>query len=133
MSRIYITGAICRSTKRLDGKEAIIAGANTGIGYETALEFAKRGARVILACRDIAKARLAANRIIQQTNNEKVEVGILDLADLKSIRQLAEGMNAKLTRLDLLVNNGGMQQRFLIEQIMSNGDTLKKRLSKINC
>jgi hypothetical protein len=47
----YWAGGKCKSKNRLDGKVSIITGANTGIGYETALDFAKRGATVILACR----------------------------------------------------------------------------------
>lgn len=86
----------------------IITGGNTGIGYETALDFAKRGARVILACRDMNKANKAASEMIKLSNNNKIECEKLDLADLASVRAFAEVMNSKLTRLDILINNAGI-------------------------
>jgi NAD(P)-dependent dehydrogenase (short-subunit alcohol dehydrogenase family) len=107
-NKLYFSGTKCRSRKRLDGKVAIITGANTGIGYETALDFARRGARVILACRDLSKASKAADLIISETGNRKVEVEKLDLADLDSVRSFANSMNKNLARLDLLINNAGV-------------------------
>lgn len=86
---------------------AIITGANTGIGYETALDFAFRGARVILACRDKNKAESAVKEIIKETGNSNVEFEYIDLADLETVRSFAEKMKRNLTRLDILVNNAG--------------------------
>lgn len=79
-----------------------------GIGFETALDFAKRGARVIMACRNIKRGQKAANKIIKETDNDNIEVEYLDLADLETVRDFAQRINKKLTRLDLLVNNAGM-------------------------
>jgi len=54
-NRLVVAGGVCTSKNRLDGRVAIVTGGNTGIGYETVLDFAKRGARVIMACRDMDK------------------------------------------------------------------------------
>ncbi|MGH0152264.1 UNVERIFIED_CONTAM: hypothetical protein FKN15_058830, partial [Acipenser sinensis] len=78
------------SDARLDGKTAIVAGANTGIGKETARDLARRGARVILACRDMEKAKDAANDIINDTGSNTVIPCKLDLADTKSICEFAD-------------------------------------------
>lgn len=92
----------------LKDKTVIITGANTGIGYETALDFAKRGARLILACRDQTRADKACANIKYESGNDKVEVELLDLASLKSTGEFSEKMLAKLDRLDILVNNAGL-------------------------
>lgn len=107
-NRFYFCGDFCKSKNRLDGKVSIITGSNTGIGYETALDFARRGARVIMACRDTKKAEKAAKAIIDETNNKQIEVEYLDLADLDSVRSFGKLMLSKLDRLDLLVNNAGI-------------------------
>ncbi|XP_043082347.1 retinol dehydrogenase 12 isoform X2 [Puntigrus tetrazona] len=75
---------------RLDGKTAIVTGANTGIGKETAKDLASRGARVILACRDPVKAEEAAGDISRDVEDANVAVRKLDLADTKSICDFAE-------------------------------------------
>ena len=61
--RLYLQGGQCRSTRRLEGKTAVITGANTGIGRGTAADLARRGAKVIILCRDLAKAESAAVQI----------------------------------------------------------------------
>jgi NAD(P)-dependent dehydrogenase (short-subunit alcohol dehydrogenase family) len=99
---------VCKSKKRLDGKVAIVTGSNSGIGYETALDFAYRGARVIMACRDSKKAEQAAKEIIKLTKNKNVDVEFLDLSDLDTVRSFANKMNETLDRLDILVNNAGI-------------------------
>ncbi|XP_058879427.1 retinol dehydrogenase 12-like [Acipenser ruthenus] len=78
------------SDARLDGKTSIVTGANTGIGKETARDLARRGARVILACRDMEKANDAAKDIINDIGRNTVIPCKLDLADTKSICEFAE-------------------------------------------
>ncbi|XP_063905056.1 retinol dehydrogenase 11-like [Zophobas morio] len=100
----------CKSKKSLVGKTAIITGANTGIGYETALEFAKRGCRVIMACRNQEKANAAREKIVQATGNENIVVKSINLDSLASVRDFAKYINETEDRLDLLINNAGAAQ-----------------------
>ncbi|XP_046651856.1 retinol dehydrogenase 11-like [Daphnia pulicaria] len=97
----------CRSTNNLTGKTVIITGANTGIGKETAIDLAKRGARVILACRDTKKALAAKDDIVRESGNDNVIVRHLDLASLWSVRQFASEILKNEPRLDILINNAG--------------------------
>ncbi|XP_058715085.1 retinol dehydrogenase 12-like isoform X2 [Poecile atricapillus] len=106
--RRYVAGGRCKSTARLEGKVVIVTGANTGIGKETARDLAQRGARVIIACRDIAKAEAAASEIRAETGNQQVIVRKLDLADTKSIREFAEKFLAEEKELHILINNAGV-------------------------
>ncbi|KAK2886653.1 retinol dehydrogenase 12, like [Channa argus] len=96
------------SAEKLDGQTVIITGANTGIGKETALDLAKRGAKVILACRDIEKAQVATKEVIESSGNENVVCMKLDLADSKSIREFAEAINKDEPKLNILINNAGV-------------------------
>ncbi|NXI29317.1 RDH12 dehydrogenase, partial [Sterrhoptilus dennistouni] len=105
--RRYVAGGRCQSAARLEGKVVIITGANTGIGKETARDLAQRG-KVIIACRDIAKAEAAASEIRAETGNQQVIVKKLDLADTKSIREFAENFLAEEKKLHVLINNAGV-------------------------
>ncbi|XP_029935166.1 retinol dehydrogenase 12-like [Myripristis murdjan] len=96
------------SDARLDGKTVLITGANTGIGKETALDLAKRGARVIMACRDMEKAQVAMKEIIEGSGSENVVCMKLDLSDSKSIREFAEAINRDEAKLNILINNAGV-------------------------
>uniref|UniRef100_A0A4W4F4U8 Dehydrogenase/reductase (SDR family) member 13a, tandem duplicate 1 n=1 Tax=Electrophorus electricus TaxID=8005 RepID=A0A4W4F4U8_ELEEL len=95
-----------RSVK-LNGKTVIITGSNTGIGRATALDLAKRGARIILACRDKQRAESAANDIKKQSGNNEIVYMHLDLASLQSVRSFAENFLKTEPRLDILINNAG--------------------------
>ncbi|WP_203350089.1 SDR family NAD(P)-dependent oxidoreductase [Streptomyces sp. S-9] len=85
------------------GRVAIVTGANTGLGFETARMLAERGARVVLAVRDVEKGKQAAARI-----HGDVGVQALDLASLDSIRSAAADLRALHPRIDLLINNAGV-------------------------
>nr|XP_046227370.1 retinol dehydrogenase 11 [Scatophagus argus] len=96
------------SDVRLDGKTAIVTGANVGIGKETAKDLAGRGARVILACRDMAKGEQAARDIMREVKGAKVVARLLDLSDTKSICQFAENVYQTEKALHYLINNAGV-------------------------
>ncbi|TNN63823.1 Retinol dehydrogenase 11 [Liparis tanakae] len=96
------------SDVRLDGKTAIITGANVGIGKETAKDLAGRGVRVILACRDMARGEQAARDIMREVKGAKVVARQLDLADTKSICQFAENIYNDEKGLHYLINNAGV-------------------------
>jgi len=88
------------------GRIAVITGANSGIGLETASELASAGARVVMACRDTAKGEAAAATIRGNVPGAELEVAQLDLAALDSVRAFAEAYPHE--RLDLLINNAGV-------------------------
>ncbi|WP_228002574.1 oxidoreductase [Nocardia australiensis] len=90
------------------GRVAVITGANTGIGFETARALAEHGATVVLACRDQGKARGAAERIMASVPGAGVDSVRLDLASLASIHAAADDIRARHERLDLLINNAGV-------------------------
>ena len=90
------------------GKLALITGANSGIGFHTALELARAGSAVILACRDRLKADAARDRVLAALPGAQVETLLLDLASLNSVRAAAELFLATGRPLDLLINNAGV-------------------------
>ncbi|PRQ02075.1 oxidoreductase [Enhygromyxa salina] len=94
------------------GKLAIVTGANSGIGLETARELARSGARVILACRSEAKAAEAIadirGEISGASPSGSVEFMSLDLADLDEVERFAAAVHERFDRLDLLINNAGV-------------------------
>jgi NAD(P)-dependent dehydrogenase (short-subunit alcohol dehydrogenase family) len=71
------------------GKTVIITGGNAGIGFETAKALYERGAHVLLACRDLEKAQIAADTIRQAAGTGKIDVALLDLASLESVKSFA--------------------------------------------
>src|SRR5262245_58409499 len=87
------------------GKLAVVTGANSGTGFHTALELPRRGARVVLACRNPAKAEDALRRLEAEVPDAAAELCTLDLSDLKSVRAFAAAFGARGQALDVLVNN----------------------------
>eukprot|EP00057_Strongylocentrotus_purpuratus_P034261 XP_794540.3 PREDICTED: retinol dehydrogenase 12 [Strongylocentrotus purpuratus] len=106
--RKWIRGGRCHSKARMDGKTVIITGSNTGIGKETAKDLARRGARVIMACRNVEKAREALLDVIKESGSSNVVVKKLDLASMKSIREFAEEIKREEKSLHVLLNNAGV-------------------------
>lgn len=90
----------------LSGKTAVVTGSNSGIGYETALELARHGADVTLACRNQDKGEAALVTLKESVPHANATLAKLDLADLSSVRAFAAGYPHD--RLDLLVNNAGV-------------------------
>ena len=90
------------------GRTAVITGANTGLGYETAAALAGRGARVVLAVRNLEKGKQAVARITAATPGAEVELQELDLTSLESVRAAAARLRSGHDRIDLLINNAGV-------------------------
>jgi NAD(P)-dependent dehydrogenase (short-subunit alcohol dehydrogenase family) len=92
----------------LTGRHVLITGANSGIGLETARELARHRARVLIAVRDERKGRQAAAEIADSVPGAQVQVGVLDLADLDSVRRFADTTLDRRAPLDVLINNAGI-------------------------
>lgn len=90
------------------GKIAIVTGANIGLGYETTIGLAKKGAKVIMACRNLEKAEKAKLEIEQKVQGADLEIIQLDLNSLDSVRNFAATYKSKYDKLDLLIENAGI-------------------------
>ncbi|KAL7630165.1 UNVERIFIED_CONTAM: hypothetical protein RMT77_019697 [Armadillidium vulgare] len=113
-SFVFISGLIyrkvsgvCTCTNQLTGKTVIVTGASAGVGKEAAFDFAQRGARVILACRNMEKAEIVKDWIVSSTGNKNVICHHLELSDLDSVRKFAKETIQREKRIDILVNNAG--------------------------
>ena len=92
----------------LTGNVIIVTGSNSGIGFEAAKEFARKGAQTILACRSMDKAKGALAQILAAVPNAPAEIMHLDLASQASVHQFVSEFKKKHAKLDVLVNNAGI-------------------------
>jgi NAD(P)-dependent dehydrogenase (short-subunit alcohol dehydrogenase family) len=90
------------------GRTAVVTGANTGLGFETAAALAAHGAHVVLAVRNLEKGKQAVARITEATPGADVELQELDLTSLEAVRATAEQLRSNHDRIDLLINNAGV-------------------------
>ena len=91
-----------------DGRTAVVTGANTGLGLETARQLAAHGASVVLAVRNLDKGRSAADDILRTVPGSQVELQQLDLGSLDSVRAAAAELHERVEKVDLLINNAGV-------------------------
>uniref|UniRef100_A0A7S2S4L1 Uncharacterized protein n=1 Tax=Mucochytrium quahogii TaxID=96639 RepID=A0A7S2S4L1_9STRA len=92
----------------LKDKVVVVTGSNCGIGFETAINFASKGARVVLACRSGEKAAAAKKLVVETTGNKKVDIELLDLGRFETIYACADSLKVKYGHVDILVNNAGI-------------------------
>ena len=91
-----------------NGRIALITGANSGLGFDTAQALLEKNATVILGCRSIEKAEKARERLLTKTNCGTIELLGLDLADLVQVNTAAEQIENKFGKVNLLINNAGV-------------------------
>ena len=91
-----------------NGRVIVITGANSGVGYESALALAQRGARVVMASRSMDKLEQARRDLLQRIPKAQADVMKLDLGSLQSVRSFADDFNTRYDRLDILMNNAGI-------------------------
>ena len=92
----------------LSGKVVVVTGANSGIGFDASREFARKGAKVVLACRSQERGQKAVEEIRESLPEAEVELRLLDLADLESVEAFSEGFLEDMGQLDILCNNAGL-------------------------
>jgi NAD(P)-dependent dehydrogenase (short-subunit alcohol dehydrogenase family) len=100
--------ALCTLATRLQGQVIIVTGASTGLGLEAAKDLARRGATVVMACRNFETARPALQAVRDETGNNDVHYMHLDLASLESVRAFAEEVTAAYPAIHCLVCNAGV-------------------------
>ncbi|MGB6036626.1 MAG: oxidoreductase [Cryomorphaceae bacterium] len=92
----------------LTGKTAVVTGANTGLGFETAKALAKHGATTVLGCRNPDKGERAKKKMLEALPNAQVVVSQIDLADFDSVRRFTERFKENHCQLNFLINNAGV-------------------------
>ena len=104
------------SAETLQGKVMLVTGSTDGIGKETALELARRGATVILHGKDPGRCQRALDEAVRAARNKSPGCFAADLASLTEVRKLAEDITARYDRLDVLINNAGV---FMTSRMLS--------------
>lgn len=105
----FFSGGVCTSVVKLTGRSVIITGGNAGIGKETAIDLARRGAHVTIACRNPERGELALKEIKERSGSDLVSLKMLDLSSFSSIREFAEQINSdESSRIHTLINNAGV-------------------------
>jgi NAD(P)-dependent dehydrogenase (short-subunit alcohol dehydrogenase family) len=107
------------------GKVAIVTGANTGLGYETTRALAAKNMTVVMACRNAEKAEAARQQLLTQQPDAQLDVLVLDLSSLASVRQFADSFLARYDRLDQLINNAGI----MMPPFSLTGDGLESQMA----
>lgn len=92
-------------------KIVLITGSTDGIGKQTAIELAQKGATVLIHGRELKRTMAAEDEIVQQSNNSSINSFIADFSSLKQVKELAEKIKAKHDRLDVLINNAGVYMK----------------------
>lgn len=106
-----------RDIPELDGRTAVVTGGNTGLGFKSALELARKGSRVVIACRSIDRGNVAAARILSELPTARLDVIALDLTDPASIERFARNVSSLTNRLDILLNNAGVVSLKFLQRI----------------
>ena len=96
-----------KNIPNLDGKIAIVTGANSGTGYGITYHLAKHNCKVIMASRNEQKLQDAKQKLLKQIPNAKLEVEVLDLTNLESIKNFSERIISSYKKIDFLANNAG--------------------------
>jgi len=101
----------------MKGKVCLITGANSGIGKATALGLAKLDAHVVMLCRDKSRGEKALSDIITESGNESIDLLVADLSSQYSIRQSVKEFQVKFDKLNVLINNAGVNPRSRYETV----------------
>ena len=102
----WFAGGVSKSKRRLDGKVAVVTGGDSGIGFETSLDLAKRGAHIIIGCSSENHGKKAA-QTIRLISKNLIDVIPLNLAKFSDVRKFVKGVDKLTPKIDLLVNNAG--------------------------
>src|SRR4051812_20940432 len=103
-----VNGWTARDMTDQSGRVVVITGANSGVGYESAVSLAGKGAHVVMACRSMDKAERARRELLDRVPNASIDILPLDLGNLQSVHSFANSFSAKYNRLDILMNNAGI-------------------------